>query len=132
MPVTTRTDQQLGIRIHTLSGPVDPGEVSAVLAETLQDPDFDPAMPALWDVREAKGSLSAGQVRQLAQSVGGLWRQQSPPRIAILTGTGLQYGLARMYEQYLDLTRRIELQVFRDEEEEALAWLTSSPPPKRQ
>ncbi|MFC1530475.1 hypothetical protein ACFL6R_07160 [Gemmatimonadota bacterium] len=124
MPTTTRMDKELGIRFHIVSGVADPDNIRSELAA----PDFDPTMPALWDIRRATGNLTGTQIRELAQSVGSLWREQRPPRIALLVASGLQYGLARMYEQYIDLTRKMEMRVFKVEEE-ALEWLTSSRSP---
>ena len=128
MPIETRIDDTLGIRIHTLTGPVEPEQIAAELTGTVSDPDFDPKMPALWDIRAATGSLTGSQVRDLAQLVGGLWREQRPPRVALLVASGLHYGLARMYEQYIDLTRKMDMKVFKVDEE-ALTWLTSSQSP---
>ncbi len=128
MPITTRIDSDRGIRYHTISGPVLPEVISSELAETLFSPDFDPEMPALWDVREAEGSITSGQIKDLAQLIGGLWKEQKPPRVALVVAPGLQYGLARMYQQYADLARKIEVRVFK-EGEEAEAWLTSPPSP---
>ena len=128
MPITTRIDMELGIRFHIVSGVADPDTIRSELSDTLSDPDFDPTMPALWDIRKATGNLTGTQIRDLAQSVGTLWRDQRPPHIALLVASGLQYGLARMYEQYIDLTRKMEMRVFKVEEE-ALIWLTSSRSP---
>ena len=126
MPIVTRIDTDLGIRTHNISGVVVLEVISAELTDTLSRPDFDPRMPALWDIREAEGSISGSQIKELAQLVGGLWKDQQPPRVALVVAPGLQYGLARMYQQYADLARKIEIRVFK-EEEEAAAWLTSSP-----
>ncbi|MFC1499842.1 STAS/SEC14 domain-containing protein [Candidatus Zixiibacteriota bacterium] len=126
MSITTHIDSDRGIRFHIISGAVMPDVISSELSETLSRPDFDPTIPALWDVRDAEGSISAREIKALAQLVGGLWKDQEPPRVALVVAPGLQYGLARMYQQYADLARKIEIQVFK-EEEEAVAWLTSSP-----
>ena len=128
MPIVTRIDHEHRIRIHVISDDVDTDTIRDALSETISDPAFDPTMPALWDIRNATGNLSGSQIRELAGAVASLWRDQRPPRIALLVSSGLQYGLARMYEQYIDLTRKMEMSVFKAEED-ALLWLTSSQSP---
>jgi hypothetical protein len=123
MPIDTRIDPDGGLRVHSLNGRLQFEEVRDTLEELYSSPDFDPAMNALWDVRDAStADISLEDVRKIAQLVSGRRPKEGLSRVALVVSRDVDFGLARMYEMKLEDVAHSEVRVFRDIEE-ALTWL---------
>jgi hypothetical protein len=120
MKLETQIDTEVGIRRHRVTGPLDTGAIADALRELRARPDYDPSLPALWDLRDAEIDVSAEEVRRLADVVAGLGRL--PVRTALVVSRPAAYGLARMYDQLVESKAFREGAVFYSLEE-ALAWL---------
>jgi hypothetical protein len=84
------------------------------------DPDFDPSFVHLIDATGiTRTDLTASEISTLARRM----RFSPKARKALVVNTALLFGLARMFETYLQLSGASEsVSVFK-ERKEALAWL---------
>lgn len=120
MELETHIDAEAGIRCHRITGPLDVGAIADAVRELRARADYDPSMPALWDLREAEVRVTAEEVRGLADVVAGLGRP--PVRTALVVSRQAAYGLARMYDQLVESRAARQGGVFYSLEE-AAAWL---------
>ena len=84
------------------------------------DPDFDPTFVHLIDATGiTQVDLTASEISTLARRV----RFSPKARKALVVSTVLVFGLARMYETYLQLSGKSEFVSVFKERREALTWL---------
>lgn len=127
MPIETKIDAETSLRTHVVTGAVQTDEYEAVLEETYRRPDYRPAAGVLWDVREADlKHISRHEIKRILDFV--MQHRGAPPgvRTAIVVGRDLDYGLARMAEQFLEAESPSDVMVFRDTDE-GMAWLGGVP-----
>jgi hypothetical protein len=105
-----------------LDGELTKDDVLGFRARVQADPSYWPGMPELVDCRGLSTLFSADDLRALAAR---MERPASPRpwRCAVLVSSDVVYGLARMYDAFVDAAP-IEVRPFRDPAE-ATAWLTS-------
>ncbi len=127
MPGAGRINYQLypeiGFALFRVGEAFDLEAYIEVVERCTADPLFDKAMDTLWDFRATSvTSMNSGDVVQLAHHSseytgrrGGYWKT------AVLVAGDLNYGLARMFEAYVDSAPN-DVMVFRDVES-ALKWL---------
>ena len=126
MAITTQLDPDNGLRIHVLTGRLTYAEVRDTLEELYDRQDFDPAMNALWDLREAVTTeFSSDDVRKIAQLAGGRRPSGVSPRVALVASRDADFGMARMYEAQEDEVSPGHIRVFRDIEE-ATTWVSGA------
>jgi hypothetical protein len=125
--VTTTVDSGTGVRTNVVKGKLTADDLLRALAEIYGMPDYDPAANALWDLRGADGhDLSTQDIRRIAGLVAE--HRRTPPGMctALVVGSTLDFGLARMFEQMLASSAAgITVMVFRDMIE-AKAWLSTA------
>jgi len=121
-------DSSTGLRIHTATGELTAADFRAALEAVYESPDFEPGKHGLWDLRAAKGAISSEEIDQLASFVGSRWGHLGARKIALVVSRDLDFGLARMYEQLLEIQSSIAVMVFRDIEE-AKGWLLEADEP---
>jgi hypothetical protein len=119
MPVEFQVDEERELIIATCVGVLTVEDARAGVA-TLWELPRPEGRSVIWDFRDAQLDIDAADPRDLAKFV--LKNQPSPPpsRVAFVTPTDLQYGLARMFEAYRQ-DPDTEFGVFRDYEE-ACEW----------
>jgi hypothetical protein len=76
--------------------------------------------PIVWDFRLAHLTVSAAEVKTLAEFILSGQPAARPPRMAIVTSSDLDFGLARMFAAYREHPST-QVRVFRDYEE-AIVW----------
>ncbi|MEM7255056.1 MAG: hypothetical protein AAF493_26955 [Pseudomonadota bacterium] len=80
-----------------------------------------PGHPRLWNLENLSPDVSADDVMENARNVASTVFE--PARVAVAASEPLLFGLARMYQAYLEnATSNIEMETFYDEED-ALRWL---------
>lgn len=123
MPHSLRIDPDSGIAIGTCSGTLRLEDAKAGAAAVWSSPEWN-GHAVVWDMREARLDVSTADLRESARFV--LERQPAkpPPKVAFVTGTELDFGLARMFEAFRE-DPATEVRVFRDLDE-ALAWARSA------
>lgn len=125
MPLTYRVDKQQSIVRSHGTGVLSMKDLFDYFAASRADPDFDPGMHRLMDLREVTGLPSSEDIRSLAVFA----RTKAPvetARMAILASSDLAFGVSMMFKAFVGYGER--LIVVRDENE-AIAWLTAARPP---
>jgi hypothetical protein len=126
MPITVRIDQEAGIRFNEVSGSLTLDELLSTLREIYSQPDFDPDLNVLWDLRNSTVEAFAfEEAKYTADFVGDHWGVSGSSRAAFVVSKDEHYGLARMYEQLLRSRSSSKVMVFRDFDE-AVSWLTEA------
>ncbi|MBD3391639.1 MAG: hypothetical protein GF418_06285 [Chitinivibrionales bacterium] len=122
MPVTIdrRPDQDLSIL--TATGVVTNEQMFAAQNDLYAE---TPTLLHLWDMTRASlERITVEGVREFAEKATTLGKARKGGRTAVVAGTDLQYGLARMSEAFGTVEDRpYELRLFK-KRAEAMAWLT--------
>ena len=118
MAITYCIDKTAKLIRARVFGEISFDEFRTTLREMVEDPDFDPSFGRLWDIREARSTLSGEEVRGIAEVVR---KFVGGRRSAVVTRTDVGYGLARMYSALVE-EAGIDVQAFRDMDE-AMMWL---------
>ena len=127
MNIETRIDRQQGLRTHVLRGENSLSDIQAFLAQLFYAEDFDPAYPALWDVREAVfPTVSQIEVRELAYFLRDHWAAKYQRRMAVVAAGDFLFGLSRMLEQFTGPAAHEKFKTFR-ELPPAIEWLKGQP-----
>jgi len=112
------------------TGPVTITDLRKAYEELLNDPRFVKGVDVLWDITETKSKMpTLPQVRELQQ-----WIKSRLPdrgtgyRAAMAVNQTFEYGLARLFEVYLD-GMPLTFRAFRSRKQ-AIDWLTSDPEEK--
>lgn len=116
-----RPEHNLGILAH--SGTIKDNEFIAFYTTLLKSDSFDPLMNLLVDLREADSSFRSNEaLRRIAEfSKITLSDTTTLPKVAVVAPKDISFGLARMYENFLNSVPW-NFVVFRSMEA-ALAWL---------
>lgn len=125
MPLTYRVDKDSHIVRSQGSGALSVEDLLQYFAASRADPEFEPSMHRLMDLREVTQLPSSADVRSLATFV----RTKAPTetaRMAILASSDLAFGVSMMFKAFVGYGER--LLVVRDEAE-ANAWLATGIPP---
>jgi hypothetical protein len=125
MPLTYRVDKDSHIVRSQGSGALSVEDLLQYFAASRADPEFDPSMHRLMDLREVTHLPSSADIRSLATFV----RTKAPTetaRMAILASSDLAFGVSMMFKAFVGYGAR--LLVVRDEAE-ATAWLATGIPP---
>ena len=120
MPVRSVIFKELRLVVTVEEGRVTFDEMRANLERLAADPDFDPEFNQLSDASRATDSdLSSANVRLLYRR-----RVFSPTsRRAVVASDKFTYGMARMIQAYVEMSKAaVEVQIFRDRSS-ALEWL---------
>lgn len=125
MPWSYEIDVSRKLIQTTLWGTMTPAEADTLYHALKNDPAFDPTFSELMDTTKVDSSqMSTSKVRESAK--------RSPyvgaSKRAILVGSDLAFGLARVYSTYVDINGGPLVNVFR-KREEALRWLGVSGEP---
>lgn len=123
MPIVSTWDESARLRTHVLTGTYDGESLVRDVRGVYEAPGFVVRANVLWDI--SRGDFSAvtrEEIRVVASYIQGAWRGTSDLRGALVTGSDLNFGLARMYEQLQSVYQGQNLRVFRDLEP-AERWL---------
>jgi hypothetical protein len=124
LPITTSIDRAGGLRTHKVTGDLLPEELTSVLDEVYSEPEHDPDMNVLWDLREASvASFTIKDVEALRDFVAPNWGTGGRSLAALVVSDDLQYGMSRMYEMLSESRTGGKIRVFRDMDE-AVGWLS--------
>jgi hypothetical protein len=117
-------DKQLRLVVVSSSATVNAAQLVALRQQIKDDPDYDSRWPVLVDLGGASAlDFSAAELRQLAASA----MTDRSARQAIVVGSELGFGLARMFEAFSAVSKDNEnVRVFRNADE-ARSWVLSAP-----
>jgi hypothetical protein len=102
-------------------GELKASDLSAVIDRVVADTTVPPRHLRLSDLRSITAGPDAEIVQKMAQRADAGERQKSAIRAAILGGSDLQYGMARLYQAYRENGQE-EISIFKTYAE-ALKWL---------
>lgn len=125
MELSLKIDPEAKLRILKLTGQTTMQDLYDAIEEVYRHPGFDHSHNSVWDLRECSlADLTSEAVQQIASSVAAQRKARgAPPKGALVVSKDLDYGMARMYETYLDSGS--DFGVFRDIDE-AMEWLMSN------
>jgi hypothetical protein len=126
MPLTYRVDPAQQILRSRGTDTLTVADIIAYFGQTRDDPEYDPAMHRVMDLREVTHLPSSEDVRTLAS-----FAKTKPPeetaRMAIIAPSDLAFGVSMMFKAFVGYGER--LIVVRNEAE-AIAWLTKGQRPE--
>ena len=120
MPAAVAFDRGTGIWTIELQGVLAVAEVAAAVEGMYRSPDYRPDAPRLYDVRHVEGTFTTNELRSLAYRrdfIGAV----NDARSAIVVARKVTFGIARMYQSWMD-DQPVNVRVF-ERLEEARAWL---------
>ena len=121
MPLTFEVDRSQGVVRSHGSGKLTSADLLQYFADTRADPDYEPTMHRVMDLRDVTQLPSSDEIRSLATFA----RTKAPvetARMAIIASSDLAFGVSMMFKGFVGYGER--LIVVRDESE-AMAWLQS-------
>lgn len=99
--ISTRINQIAGLVIHIATGELSVEKIKAALEARLKNPDHRRGMRVLWDCSRASlSSISADEVRDLAEFNTRRADMRGLGRSAIVVSKCVDFGVARMFEFY--------------------------------
>jgi hypothetical protein len=119
MPLTFRVDKEQRILRSSGTGALTVADLLTYFAETRADPDYEPGMHRVMDLRGVTQLPSSDDIRSLAAFA----RTKAPvetARMAIIASSDLAFGVSMMFKAFVGYGER--LIVVRDEAE-AMEWL---------
>ena len=125
MPMTFQVDKAHGLLRSIGSGVLSTDDLLTYFAESRADPDYEPSMNRVMDLRGVTQLPSSDDIRSLAAFA----RTKAPvetARMAIIASSDLAFGVSMMFKAFVGYGER--LIVVRDERE-AMAWLTKGHAP---
>lgn len=114
------TEHQFGICVVTCEHRVNNADIVQALQECAAMAEFTDDTPILLDDTASAYRPGMREVRKTGKLLGQI-RELRDHRIAVLTASELNFGLARMVEVFTEMID-VQVRVFRDRGD-ALAWL---------
>jgi len=121
MPIEVGIDRELNVVFARVSGEVGGDDLAAAGRALLENPDYRPTMNSLWDLRGMQYVGEVEPLRTMARFVTQPGVISEPIRAALLVGSRVDFGLARLYQTRAD-GAPVKYQVFEDERE-ARIWV---------
>jgi hypothetical protein len=124
MKINTEINKKEKIRIHRISGIFDFSILYRALKDIYNDPGFNPELNSVWDFRNVSGikKISYDQISMVITYISKKRRKKI--KTAIVVPSDLDFVLARMNEQQLEMVTNDEVRVFKDFKK-SLTWLNS-------
>lgn len=118
-------DDDAQIAIVRTSGKTSPPDITACLRALVSDPRWRTGMNVLSDHSSLDaGDLTADDIESIVYAHLPFAEAIGPGLYAIVTGSTLKFGLARMFEAHAAGQLAFRIRIFAAEDE-ALEWLTS-------
>lgn len=110
------------VHVFPFEGPITPEVLEALVEELSRDPERTHSGHALYDLRGATVSgLAEDDLREFVARIAAL-SPTKERRVAIVVGSDVDFGIARMYQTLASLRFEQSRRVFRDYDE-AMTWL---------
>ena len=110
MPNTSVCMPELRLIYVHFSGEIRRDEILEDFSRLQQDPDFEPAFPALNDMSDATGFLGGfSEIATIIRNVGdGYLEQGMRLKIAICAPLDIPFGMSRIYESLADMNDTVD------------------------
>jgi hypothetical protein len=122
MPFTLRVEAEARIAIMACAGELGLADAKQG-ALLLWESQESGTVPVVGDLRSARLSFSAVDIREIARFIHERQPEKPLPRLAVVATRDLEFGLARMFETWRE-DRSTDVRVFRDYDE-AVRWAGS-------
>ena len=123
MPVKESIDVARNLIYRELQGRVSPEEIIASIDSVVNDPDFDPGMNSLNDLRQVVHQADREFVMNIAHTIVGYSEKLKSGKVALVVSSDVVFGMMRMLQSYVG-DAPLDIMVFKDIEE-AEYWLES-------
>lgn len=127
MRIRTEINQKKNVRVHIVSGIFDINTLYRTLVEMYNKFKFSADMNVLWDFRatEEIAKVSLSELNKIITLVGRKWGKQGVSRAALVVSRRVDFGLARLYEQSVEVQSNSKIKVFTDIKK-AVSWIDQS------
>ena len=124
MKIRTEINQKKNVRVHIISGQFDIDALFESLSEMYTSLPMNADMNVVWDLRAAEGigSLATNQLDKLIGLVGKTWGTKGKNKAALVVSRQVDFSLARMYEQQLEMHSPSVVRIFKDIKK-AVQWI---------
>jgi len=122
VPMSYRIDLEAGLILLKGTGLLTDDEMVQCIAELRRDPELEPGMHTLSDMREIEVGFTAEGVSRMLDTMKISSERRSAARAAIVVSSDVAFGMARMVEGRADGQLEPHFRVFRDIAE-AREWL---------
>ena len=120
MSITTETDNDRQLTIHTGIGNVTFEEFMELMKQFYADPQ---TMNVLWDVRKAIIDISFKETEVLVNYITPYSNKRASGKSAVVISRELEYGMSRVVKNLLEINKiPFRFKIFRSYEE-AMHWL---------
>jgi hypothetical protein len=124
MPIKYSLDIERGLSAHVCTKSVCADDIIQAINALYLDPGYSHSYHSIWDFRKCEVDLSADDIRRIVSYEE---RNLTGPggKVALVVGSDLYFGLARMYNLLSEQKMERPLMVFRDHDK-ALRWIENS------
>jgi hypothetical protein len=126
MQIKRFLDEQRDVMHTTIVGEITWEKLRVHMSQAAADSSYNPALPALVDLRNATSQLTADEIIQLVKTLESMSPRLKGARRALLVDSDLMYGLYRMFEAF-SVDGPLVCRAFRDEQE-AWDWISRKEP----
>jgi hypothetical protein len=126
MALTFQVDKAQGVVRSHGTGVLTMDDLLKYFADSRADPDFDPSMHRVMDLRDVTQLPSSDDIRSLATFA----RTRAPvdtARMAIITSSDLAFGVSMMFKAFVGYGERL---IIVQDNDEAMEWLTTGRVPE--
>ena len=126
MPMTYEIDREAGLVLIVGRGAVTDQEMVDCVSALRRDPDLEPSMPTLSDMRGIEVAFTPDGIVRMIQVMEDTKDRRDAVRAAIVADSDAAFGMGRMFEMRAQDRAEPKFGIFRDMES-ALDWLGADP-----
>jgi len=114
-----------GVSFHVASGTIGADVILKAFQDLYDDADYSHTLHSLWDFRNCTSDLSSEDLRRILHYEQTILSGPGAGKVALVVGSNLDFGLARMYHMLSEQKIDRLFMVFRDYNQ-ALKWIEES------
>jgi hypothetical protein len=113
MPVNISVDKDARVVYTIIEGAYSADDILGAFDELFQNPDFEPGMNGITDLRKAHSFLSHGDIIRVAEYLVKNRDKIGQSKTAVLVANDVSFGTTRMFQTYAD-DSSIQTRLFHD------------------
>jgi len=123
MPVTIAIDPAVDLITYTVKGDLHLNDLRHALESQFEHPHFRKGMNAMWNLKEARITVSMGELPELISALQGMSERRGKGfKVALLVRSNEDFGLSSLFEMSAYVLP-FDVRVFRNTKE-ATDWVT--------